>query len=225
MHEAVRRFAEEHEQKAKAQGNYRSQLGALELAFLEGVWGPAFLYNFDGLYAEYPFKDFKSGERFVDFVYIKNGIKLSIELDGFSAHAKDISPGDFDDHRSRQNDLILSGWMVLRFTGNQIRRKAQVCQRQIMQALGHWWILVYSGLEGSPSDIWQYRKRRVIQLALMQGGRVRNSHVAKEFSIANRTANKWMVRFVDMGAFEAISSGKRITQYRLLGEEQDDVTG
>jgi hypothetical protein len=221
MHEAVRRFISEHEKKAKEQGNYRSQLGVLEIAFLEGVWGPAFQYNFDGLYAEYPLKDFKGGERFVDFVYVKDGIKLLMELDGYTAHAREISPGDFDDHKTRQNDLVLSGWMVLRFSGNQVRRKTQTCQRQIFQAIGHWWILVHTGLDGRPADIWEYRKRRVVQLALSNGGRVRNSQVAKEFDIVNRTANKWMVRFVEMGAFEPVSKGKRITQYRLLGQESN----
>ncbi len=42
--------------------------------------------------------------------------KIAIEVDGFQFHrCRNI----FDDDRKRQNDLVLSGWTVLRFTASQ----------------------------------------------------------------------------------------------------------
>jgi hypothetical protein len=61
-------FIEQFEREAIEKGLYRKQLGRSEIIFLEQVWGPAFQYQFDGLKAEYPFKDAKGGQRFADFV-------------------------------------------------------------------------------------------------------------------------------------------------------------
>jgi very-short-patch-repair endonuclease len=136
MHPDLFKFIEQFEREAVEKGLYRSKVGEAELTFLNEVWGPAFHYNFEGLKVEYPLKDFKGGQRFADFVFIKNGAKILFEIDGFTTHARNISPGEFDDHLRRQNDLILSGWLVLRFSANQVQKQPQVCQRQLKQAFG-----------------------------------------------------------------------------------------
>lgn len=76
LHPAVAEYIDQFEQAAKQSGQYRKSIGKYERLFLQEVWGPAFQYRFDGLHAEYPFKDFKGGERFVNFVYVRNGIRL-----------------------------------------------------------------------------------------------------------------------------------------------------
>lgn len=46
-------------------------------------------------------------------------IKLAIEIDGFEVHSqRDV----FESDRERQNDLVLAGWTVLRFTYKQLTR-------------------------------------------------------------------------------------------------------
>lgn len=123
MHDSLARFIEEFHRDAALNGKYRNKIGEIELLFLELVWGVAFNFNFDGLKVEHPFLDFKGGQRFADFVYVKNGIRLAIEIDGFTTHARDLSPGEFNDHLLRQNDLVLSGWMVLRFSAWQVEHQ------------------------------------------------------------------------------------------------------
>lgn len=219
MHVAVARFMEEHAEAAARNGNYRSRLGSAEVKFLQDVWGPAFQYDFSGLQAEYPWKDYKGGDRFADFVYRKNGIRLLIEIDGFTTHAKEISPGDFDDHLNRQNDLVLSGWLILRFSANQIRKKPTVCQRQIMQAIGHWWTIIHSGAAEREVDVWAYRKLKITQLALRRKGSIRCDDLVNEFGLLRRTAHTWLRRLTEDGVLIPDRRSVRVVRYFLPGVE------
>jgi very-short-patch-repair endonuclease len=217
MHPMVVQFIENFEQEAHMKGNYRSSVGKAERIFLQDVWGPLMDFNFQGLHAEYPFKDYKNGNRFADFVYTKGGIRLVIEVDGFSTHARDISPGDFDDHLSRQNDLLISGWKILRFSANQVERKSIICQRQISQTIGTWWTQVYGSFSPEEGQVWTLRRRQIIQLAQRQDGLIKTSDLAREFKITNRTASNWLQKFTEEGLLTAVSPRIRITAYKLKG--------
>lgn len=135
MHPAIIRFIAQIELEATRKGHYRKKLGKYEIMFLQFVLGPVLNFDFEGLSAEFPSKDFKGGDRFVDFIYIKNGLRLVFEIDGVTTHTRDISPGDFDDHLYRQNELVLSGWFLLRFSTSQVERRAEQCQKQIYHAI------------------------------------------------------------------------------------------
>jgi very-short-patch-repair endonuclease len=208
-------FIEQFEREAIEKGLYRKQLGRSEIIFLEQVWGPAFQYQFDGLKAEHPFKDAKGGQRFADFVYVKNGIRMLIEVDGFTTHARDISPGEFDDHLTRQNDLILSGWLVLRFSAHQVEKRPQVCARQLKQAIGHWWSLTYGGYSAGEIDSWRLRKNHIAQMAMRRNGKIKPGEVAAEFNISNHTAGIWLKRFAKEGSFSVVPNQMRSTVYLL----------
>lgn len=215
MHHAVLQFIEEFERNALEKGLYRKKLGKGEIAFLTQVWGPAFQYNFEGLRAEYPFKDFKGGQRFADFVLIKNGAKIVFEIDGFTTHARNISPEEFEDHLTRQNDLILSGWLILRFSYRQVEKNPLPCQRQIKQAIGHWWSITQGALSVKHNDIWTLRQQSIVQIALRQNGLITPADVASEFSISNRSASLWLKRFATQGILLPSPHVKRVTSYRL----------
>jgi len=206
------------EEKARRLGLHRNKLGTSEMNFLEKVWGPAFDYEFDGLEAEYPLKDFKGGDRYADFVYMKNGIKLLMEIDGFTTHARDISPGDFSDHLARQNDFMLQGWMILRFSAYQVDKQPMLCQRQIVQAIGHWWSLLNKRtgvtLDG---QIWTHRKQLLTQLAYQYNGFLRSSDIARSFNIPPRTARNWIAHFVNEGLLTPERPNRKITGYWLKG--------
>lgn len=217
MHPAVLQFIDQLEEEARRQGQYRSKLGKYERKFLNEVWGPMFQYNFVGLKAEYPLKDFKGGDRFVDFAYIKGGIRLIIEIDGFTTHAREISPGDFDDHLMRQNDLILSGWIVLRFSVNQVEKRSTICQRQIIQAIGHWWTFTQGTFPQDKKDIWNLRRKWLTQLALRRDGVIRIKDVADEFGITPRAALYWLSRYTADRTFSAVRPQERTIGYRLNG--------
>jgi very-short-patch-repair endonuclease len=215
MHPKVAEFIDDFERHAHETGQYRKSLGKNERIFLEQVWGPAFHYQFNGLRAEYPLKDFKGGDRFADFVYTNGGMRLLIEIDDFTTHARDISPGEFSDHLTRQNDLVLSGWFILRFSAHQVAKRSTQCQRQIMQALGHWWTIFHANFSTRDMDHWSGRKRFLAQAALRQEGIIRPADVARMFNVSHRTALHWLERFTSEGFLIPIKGKVRIVAYRL----------
>lgn len=221
LHPNLTAFIEQFEREAISKGLYRQKLGKSEITFLEQVWGPAFQYKYDGLKAEYPFKDFKGGQRFIDFVYVKNGMRLLVEVDGFTTHARDISPAEFDDHLSRQNDLILAGWLVLRFSANQVEKRSQICQRQLKQAIGHWWSLTHGQLTTDDSDIWNLRKNVITRMATARNGEIRPIEVAMHFHISNRTAANWLQKLRREGVLVTNSEKQRSRIYFLDSEKVD----
>ncbi|HEX2701535.1 MAG TPA: type IV toxin-antitoxin system AbiEi family antitoxin domain-containing protein [Acidimicrobiales bacterium] len=57
--------------------------------------------------------------------------KLAVEVDGYESHA---GLDAFRSERARQNVLVLLGWTVLRFTSDDVRRRAPVVAEQIRAA-------------------------------------------------------------------------------------------
>ncbi len=216
MHPALASFIERFEHEAQKAGRYRVKIGHAEFIFLEKVWGPVFQFKFDGLRAEYPFKDAKGGDRFVDFMYEYGGIRLIIEIDGYSSHAKHISSGDFDDHLDRQNDLLLAGWFLLRFSARQVEQHSETCRSKLQQALGNRWVQVHGIVSPSEVDPWEQRLVTIKRMATNLNGTIRAIDVATAFQIQPRTAQKWMKRFTDYGWFVGIGTPSRNTAYRLM---------
>ncbi len=208
-------FIHEWQQEAAARRSYRHTIGTLELYFLEHIWGPAMQWDFNGLTLEYPFKDFKGGSRYADVVYINQGIRIVIELDGFTTHARDISPGEFDDHMYRQNDLLLSGCFLLRFTKRLMERSPEICRRQLVQAIGHWWTLRYGSLNPKLTNIWSIRKQYIVQLAAQRQGYIKPCEVAAFFEISQKSAADWLKRYCKEGILVPALGTKRITSYQL----------
>ncbi|MBD2868942.1 endonuclease domain-containing protein [Paenibacillus arenilitoris] len=215
MHPNLLRFIEAFERESAVSGSFRNKLDKSALTFLELVWGPAFDHNYDGLRAEHPFVDHKGGRRFADFVYVRHGMRLVVEVDGFTTHARDLSPGEFNDHLRRQNDLVLTGWIVLRFSAWQVANQPQACMSQLKQAIGHWWSITQAGHNAEASNVWDIRKRLLVQMAIRRDGMLKPGEVAREFQISNRTAIDWLQRFERDGVLRGDSSGQRITSYLL----------
>lgn len=59
--------------------------------------------------------------------------RLAIEVDGFAHHGKRLA--DFKRDRERQNELVIAGWKVLRFSAGEIRKDLAGCVRVIERAL------------------------------------------------------------------------------------------
>ncbi len=57
---------------------------------------------------------------------------LAIEIDGREFHD---TPEAFESDRWRQNDIVLAGWRVLRFTAAMVRDQPLIVLRQIERAL------------------------------------------------------------------------------------------
>ncbi len=67
----------------------------------------------------------------VDFAWLLE--RLIVEIDGFAHHS---SRKAFERDRARQNDLVLAGWTVLRFTSAQLRDQPTSVAAAVAQALG-----------------------------------------------------------------------------------------
>ncbi len=220
MHAEVLEFIEHFEQDAKATRKYRNKLDQIGIIALEQVIGPVLNYRFKGLKAEYPFVDSKGGQRFIDFVYIRGSLRIVIEIDGFTTHMRNISYQEYDDHQDRQNDLVLSGWIVIRFTPNQIENRASHCIGKLTQAIGFWWSLAHGEFSPEEAGAWSLRKRLLIELSLRQGGTLRTNDVIHEFHIHQRTAHHWLTRFMNENIFTPIRSAQRIIGYKLTGYDE-----
>ncbi len=71
---------------------------------------------------QYPFIDNEGRTRKIDFVINKDGKKLALEVNGETYHAEGIIPNEiFDDNLNRQNEIINSGYHLLRFSFNQLQ--------------------------------------------------------------------------------------------------------
>lgn len=59
--------------------------------------------------------------------------RLAVEVDGFAHHGKFLA--DFKRDRERQNELVIAGWRVLRFSAGEIRQNMRGCMHTIERAL------------------------------------------------------------------------------------------
>ena len=71
---------------------------------------------------QYPFIDSEGKNRRIDFVILKNSKKVALEVNGELYHAEGIIPNEmFDDNLYRQNEILNSGYKLLRFSYNQLQ--------------------------------------------------------------------------------------------------------
>jgi very-short-patch-repair endonuclease len=73
----------------------------------------------------------RRGRRRPDFVWTEH--RLVVEVDSWAAHS---TPHAFQADRTLSNAVQLSGWMILRFTYTDVRRRAPMVAAQVRQGLG-----------------------------------------------------------------------------------------
>lgn len=78
-----------------------------------------------------------SSEKYrIDFaVNTTDGRRLALELDGFRTHVREMDPEQFGRQLRRQNELVLAGWQVLRFSFRQLTRETETCRQIVRRAL------------------------------------------------------------------------------------------
>lgn len=107
-----------------------------ERMFCCNVMGKLFPHG--GFTAQYPVC-FPSGIRKADFAFVisddHKDKKIAIELDDYESHSKN-SHDDLGEQLSRQNEFILNGWQVLRFSNRQAHNAAEDCIAQIKELVG-----------------------------------------------------------------------------------------
>ncbi|WP_079506031.1 hypothetical protein [Mesobacillus jeotgali] len=192
--ERLRRLQEGHKQAEKL--------------FLKQVWWPLF-YQFKYLHPEYEIDDYKDGKRYLDFAYIRPGIRISLEVDGYGPHLKNISRWQFSDNLERQNQLVIDRWTVIRFSFDQVKDNPRRCQQVVQQVIGRW-----LGDELDQSSL-SFLEKEVLRLVIRKGENINPTEVEKYLKLSDKTVKKILSQLVEKKMLIPASGTKRIRSYRL----------
>ncbi|WP_102261134.1 hypothetical protein [Mesobacillus jeotgali] len=187
-----------------------------EMLFLKQVWWPLF-YHFKYLHPEYEVDDFKDGKRFLDFAYIRPSMRICFEIDGYGPHLKNISRWQFSDNLERQNQLVIDGWTVIRFSFDQVKEKPRRCQQVVQQLIGRW-----LGDELDQTSLSLFEKE-VLRLVIRKGEDISPTEVEKYLKLSDKTVKKVLSQLVEKKMLIPGSGTKRIRSYRLGNQVKDPV--
>lgn len=179
-----------------------------EMLFLKQVWWPLFSH-FNYLHPEYEVDDFKDGKRYLDFAYIRPGVRICIEIDGYGPHLKNSSRWQFSDSLERQNQLVIDGWTVLRFSYDQVKEKPRRCQQFVQQLMGQW-----LGDELTQTSL-SIVEKEVLRLAIRKGEAIFPKEVASNLNFGDKKARKVLAQLVAKKMLIPASGNKRVRSYRL----------
>lgn len=182
--------------------------GQAERMFLKQVWWPLF-YHFRYLHPEYEVNDFKDGNRYLDFAYIRPAIRICFEIDGYGPHLKNISRWQFSDSLDRQNQLVIDGWTVIRFSYDQIKERPRWCQQIVQQVIGR---LLGDGLDQLSLS---FVEKEVLRLSIRKGEDISPIEIQKHLKLSDKTVKKILSQLVDKNMLIPASGTSRIRSYRL----------
>ncbi|MCM3664477.1 DNA-binding response regulator [Mesobacillus subterraneus] len=211
--EEYQTFMNAHLQKRNGERLRRLQEGhnEAERMFLRQVWWPLF-YHFRYLHPEYEVNDFKDGKRYLDFAYIRPAIRICLEIDGYGPHMRNISRWQFADNLERQNQLVIDGWTVIRFSYDQVKEQPRRCQQIVQQVIGRW-----LGDELDQTSL-SLVEKEVLRLAIRKGEAIFPIEVEDYLNLSDKTVKKVLSQLVDKKKLIPASGTMRIRSYRL-GEE------
>jgi len=209
--QAYERFMKEHLSKRTGERLRRLEQGHQfgEKLILQNAWYPAF-GHFDKLHPEYEVRDFKNGVRYLDTAYVHESFRINVEADGYSPHQREISRDAFSDERDRQNDLVIDGWKVIRFSVDRLINQPRECQRRLQQIMGK-----CLG-ESEMMKGLLLEEREIIRKALRLSGLLRVEDVQDCLGVSDRTARKWLHLLVKKRILIPGSGTQRIHFFRLI---------
>ncbi|RXT05205.1 DNA-binding response regulator [Ammoniphilus sp. CFH 90114] len=208
--EEYQSFLDQHEKAREGERLRRLKEGhgKAELSFLQNVWWPLF-HHFDYLHPEYEVDDFKDGKRYLDYAYIRPGVKICFEVDGYGPHLKNISRWQFADQLERQNQLIIDEWTVIRFSYDQILEQPRRCQQTTQQIIG-------KSLGADPHHkTLTFIEKEVIRFVINKGTAVTPAEVEKLLKLSDKTARKILSQMVQKKILYPATGRQRIRSYRL----------
>lgn len=178
--------------------------GHAERLFAVRVWWPC-VGSFAGLHPEFPVSG-EDRDAFVDFAYISGRLRVAIEIDGYRPHHARLSRWGFTNQLRRQNELVASGWFVLRFPYDDVEQEAGRCQRTIRQFLGH------MALVGDVAEL-PPREQILVRLVHSSQHPVTPDEAARAIGASTHTARTLLRRLVDDGWLVPVRGEKRFRAY------------
>lgn len=181
--------------------------GHAEKAFLELVWWPAFR-TFRGLHPEDEVFDYDGRRRFLDFAYLDDHVKLALEIDGYGPHVTELSRWQFANQLRRQNQLVLDGWAVLRFSYDDVQEHPRMCQQVLQVFMGRrrW---------GERQEGLSFRERAILTMALHLGRPLTPGDVCRHLEIERHLSYRLLGQLRRKGYLEPVRGRQRIRAYRL----------
>ncbi len=206
-----RAFMERHllERTGERQRRLEQGHASAEHLFLKNVWWPLY-HDFENLHPEYEVDDFRDGKRYLDFAYIRSGLRICIEIDGYGPHLKNVSRWQFSDQLYRQNQLVIDGWIVLRFSYDDVDERPRRCQQMIQQVMGK-----YLGNHGMDACSLSSVEKEIIRLAVRREGGIGPVEVGKHLQMHRQTARKWLTMLVEKRILIPARGKSRISSYKL----------
>lgn len=216
--EEYQAFLNTHSQARTGERLRRLQEGhnQAEMLFLKQVWYPLF-HHFRYLHPEYEVGDFKDGKRYLDFAYIRPAIRICFEIDGYGPHLKNISRWQFSDNLERQNQLVIDGWTMIRFSYDQVNEKPRRCQQIVQQMMGRW---LGDELDHTTLSI---AEKEVLRLAIRKGEAISPKEVEEYMQHSKKTVKKILSQLVEKEMLIPASGNVRVRSYRLGDQVQDPI--
>ncbi len=95
---------------------------ASERLFIEEFIYPLIRSKIEAIEPQYPFIDRTGRTRRIDFAYHGTNARVALEVNGETYHAEGIIPNElFDDNLFRQNEILRSGYVLMRFSYSQLQ--------------------------------------------------------------------------------------------------------
>lgn len=206
---ALKRYIELH--KANSEGERKRRLeeglGHAEVMFLEKVWWPAF-GSFDDLHPEYEVHDMAGRSRFLDYAYTPGHLRAGIDIEGFGPHLRNADRWKFSDDLRRYNQLVVDGWLPLRFSYDDVVDHPRRCEQTIRTLLGRW-------LGTGVHEVLTLKEREVLQCAVKHGHAFTPGDIASSLDVGNRYVRTLLHSLTAKGLVTPASGEQRIRTYHL----------
>lgn len=186
-----------------------------EILFLKQIWWPLFRH-FQYLHPEYEVDDFKDGKKYLDFAYIRPGIRICFEIDGYGPHSRNISRWNFSDNLERQNQLVIDGWTVMRFSYDQVKERPRRCQQIVQQVIGKW-----LGDELGQVTL-SLTEKEMLRLAIQKGEPIFPKEFEAHLNLSEKTIKKLLGQLVAKKMLFPASGVNRIRSYRVPHEMKNN---
>ncbi|WP_239617857.1 DNA-binding response regulator [Cohnella mopanensis] len=180
-----------------------------EKLLLEQAWWPV-VQSLDDLHPEYEFVDPDGNYYFMDYAYLRLPKPTCLESDSFSSHARDADRGTFSRGLDRQNEIVLAGWNILRFSIDKLKDNPQACQKHIRRMLQIW----YGEDESNAHELSLYQ-REIIRLATRSANPITVTMVCRCLGKKKTFVRHQLIGLVEKGIIEPASGDLRVSSYRL----------
>lgn len=193
----------------KRKGDFKKRLNMshahAEIEFLRHIWWPAF-GHFNHLHPEYEVTDFFDGRRYLDFAYIRAGIRIAIEVDPYGTHYDKLDRRQYSNQWVRHMHLLNDNWIIVRISLDDIRERPRLWQQLLQQMLGR----LFGEHVSIPTELGS-RERDIVRMALRLERPIKLADVRALLQCGYATARKQLAMLESKGWLLPLRTGAERT--------------